>query len=121
MTAKANQTGGETGKHPDHFVAEWRTYRNLTQVELGEMVGASHSKISRIENGDTELKPSFAKKLARFFNIPLPALYTINPMGEGRQTAEMLDVWAAIDPDKRDDALRVLRALANGSSGSRTG
>lgn len=85
------------------------------------MVSVSHSKISRVENGESELRPGFATKLARFFNIPMVALFTVNPMGEGRQTAEMLDVWAEIDPKKREDALRILRALSRDSENGKTG
>jgi hypothetical protein len=40
----------------------------------------------------------------------LVALFTVNPQGEGRKTAEMLDVWAQIDPGKQEDVLRVMRA-----------
>lgn len=73
MSKDANQSGAETGKHPDHFLAEWREYRGYSQRELADMIGASNSKISRIENGETELRPSFAKKIARFFGIPMVA------------------------------------------------
>lgn len=85
------------------------------------MVSVSHSKINRIETGFTELKQSFAKRLARFFNIPPIALLTINPLGEGRQTAEMLDAWAAIDPKKREDVLRMMRAFGSNGSDQKTG
>lgn len=119
MPRVGNQSASETARHPDHFVAEWRVYRGLSQAQLGEMVDASHSKISRIESGETELKSSFLKKLARIFNIPPVAVLTINPMGEGRKTAEMLDVWQAIEPGKRDDALRVLRAFTSNGTGTK--
>lgn len=85
------------------------------------MAGASYSKISRIENGQTDLKASFLKKLARIFKVPPVALLTVNPKGEGAQTAEMLTVWGAIDPRKRADALAVLRALASDGGGQKTG
>lgn len=121
MIKDANQSEAGTSRHPDHFLAEWREYRGLSQRRLAELIGASNSKISRIEAGETELRPNFAKKLAKFFNVPLVALVTVNPQGEGRQTAEMLDVWGAIDPRKREDALRVLRALANNGSDKKIG
>jgi len=121
MSGDANQRGSETAKHPDHFLAEWREYRGLSQRELADMIGASNSKISRIEGGVSELRPGFARKIAQFFNIPLAALFTVNPQGEGRRTAEMLDVWATIDPGKQEDALRILRALANGDRSGKTG
>lgn len=85
------------------------------------MIGASNSKISRIESGESELRPGFAKKLARFFNIPLTALFTINPMGEGREDAEMLDAWGEITKDDRPAALRMLRSLARARDSGQTG
>lgn len=121
MAKDANQRGAETGKHPDHFLAEWREYRGLTVRGLAAMVNVSHSKISRIETGDSELRPSFAKKIARFFNIPLAALFTINPQGEGRKAAEMIDILTALDPAKQDVALRMLRGLAGDKGDAGTG
>jgi transcriptional regulator with XRE-family HTH domain len=121
MTNDANQGGPETAKHSDHFLAEWRAYRGYTVRGLATAIGVSHSKVSRVETGESELRPGFAKKLARFFNIPLPALFTVNPMGEGRETAEMLDAWADIAPSDRAAALRMLRSLKRGSDDKQTG
>lgn len=121
MSDDANQRGPETGKHPDHFLAEWRTYRELSVRGLATSLGVSHSKISRIETGESELRPGFAKKLARFFNIPLAALFTVNPLGDGRETAEMLDAWAEIAPPDRPAALRMLRSLRRPSEDEQTG
>ena len=121
MNSNANQTGAKTSKHPDHFLAEWREYRGLSQRELAVFIDESNSKISRIQNGETELRPRFAKKIAKFFNIPLAALFTVNPQGEGRETAEMLDAWAEIDPADRQAALRMLRSLKRSNGGQATG
>ncbi|HVK81960.1 MAG TPA: helix-turn-helix transcriptional regulator [Verrucomicrobiae bacterium] len=121
MTKEANQSGDETGKHPDHYLAEWREYRGYSQRELGDLVSASNSKISRIEAGVSELRPSFAKKVARFFNIPLAALFTINPLGEGREAAEMLDAINDIDPKDRAAALRMLRSLGRSTPRNQAG
>lgn len=121
MSKETNQRGDETSRHPDHFLAEWREYRGLSQRELAALIDESNSKISRIESGETELRPRFAKKVAKFFNIPLAALFTVNPLGEGRETAEMLDAWADIAPGDRAAALRMLRSLASGNEGGQTG
>lgn len=96
-------------------------YRGLNQMQLGEFVGASYSKISRIETGETELKPSFLKKLARFFNVPPVAILTINPQGEGRQTADMLTSWGNIPASKREAALLMLRSLEEPRDDSKAG
>jgi transcriptional regulator with XRE-family HTH domain len=120
MVDDANQSGAGTAKHPDHYLAEWRDYRGYSQRELAALIDESNSKISRIENGETELRPRFAKKVAAFFNIPLAALFTVNPQGEGRKTAEMLDLWAQVDPEKQDDLLRVMRAFVTPDGNKQT-
>lgn len=121
MTSNANQPDTETAKHSDHFLAEWREYRGLSQRELADMVGVSNSKVSRVESGLTELRPGFAKKIPRFFNIPLAALFTINPQGEGRMDAEMLDAIADIDQRDKPAALRMLRSLSRTRDPKQTG
>lgn len=121
MTNDANQRGSETAKHPDHFLTEWREYRGFSVRGLAVALTVSHSKISRIETGESELKPSFAKKVARFFGIPMVALFTVNPQGDGRETAEMLDAWADIAPDDRAAALRMLRSLSRSNGDKQAG
>lgn len=122
MTDDANQRGAETADHPDHFLAEWRAYRGYeTQVELSVALGVSNSKISRIETGESELRPGFAKKVARLFKIPLAALYTINPLGAGKMDAEMLDAINDIANEDKPAALRMLRSLRRDRAPGETG
>lgn len=121
MANDANHVGPETAKHPDHFLAEWREYRDYSVRGLAMALSVSHSKISRIETGDSELKPSFAKKIGRLFKVPFAALYTINPLGEGRQDAEMLDAINDIAPEDKAAALRMLRSLARANKPGQTG
>lgn len=111
MNDDPNHEPPTEGRHSDHFLSEWRQYRDFTVRGLAVTLGVSHSKISRIETGESELKPSFAKKIARLFRIPMAALFTINPLGSGRQEAEMLDAIADIAPENRAAALRMLRSL----------
>ncbi len=121
MTNDANQRGPATSRHPDHFMAEWRDYRGYGVRELAKAVHVSHSKISRIENGESELRPGFARKIAEFFNIPLAALFTVNPQGAGRTTAQMLDIWTKIDPRDHERAIRSLSVFAKDDDASEAG
>lgn len=114
MTEDANHRGDETGKHPDHFLAEWMEHRGYSVRGLATELNVSHSKISRINTGDSELRPSFAKKVARFFNVPMTALYTLNPLGRDRETVELLEAVMEVDPANRPAALRMLRSLRRG-------
>lgn len=95
----------------DHYRAQWREYLGYTQEGLADMAGVSHSTISRLESGQTSLKTPFLKRLARIFRIPASALLDVNPLGDGRQTAEMLRVWAEIPEQDREVALKMLRGL----------
>lgn len=85
------------------------------------MLNVSHSKISRIESGETELKASFVRKVARFFNIPPVALLTVNPLGEGAQTAQMLTAWGKLTQRQRADMIRMMSALGQTNDGSQAG
>lgn len=115
MTEDANHHGAETGQHPDHFLAEWMKHRDYSVRGLATALHVSHSKISRINTGESELKPSFAKKIARFFNVPMAAIYTLNPLGKDREAVELLEAVMEVDPASRPAALRMLRSLRKGN------
>ena len=113
MSSDTNQPGPGTSSHPDHFLAEWRVYRGYdSQRGFAKAADVSHYKVSRVENGETELRPGFAKKLASFLRIPMAALFTVNPLGEGRVDAEMIDAIADMDARDKPAALRMLRSLS---------
>ncbi|WP_432408425.1 helix-turn-helix domain-containing protein [Wukongibacter sp. M2B1] len=50
---------------------ELRRERKLTQRELGEKIGISMSSIAMYETGDRIPSLKKAKKIAKFFQIPL--------------------------------------------------
>lgn len=111
MANEPNQFGPTTGKHPDHYLAEWRLHRGMSQMELAEMAEVSHSTISRLETGQTELRPSFLKKLAKILRASPVAILTINPLGEGRRTADMLDLWNQADARKQRRMKRMMKTI----------
>lgn len=120
MSKRPNRVGPETAPPVGNYLAAWREYRGLTQERLGEMVGASNSKISRIESGETELRPSFARKVAQLLGIPTIALYTINPHDHAR-TANLLDIWDRMSGEEQETALRMLSALVTRNNNSKPG
>lgn len=122
MMSNTNHSAPETARRPDHFLAEWRVYRGFdSQREFAKAIGVSNSKISRIETGESELRPRFASKCARFFAIPLAAVFSINPLGEGREDAELLDAINDIAPEDKAVALRMLRSLRRTPERTETG
>lgn len=68
--------GKPTTKAANHLRA-WRQWygeergRELTQTELGEMVGAKASVISEIESGKTQLGFKWLERFGRAFGVPM--------------------------------------------------
>jgi DNA-binding XRE family transcriptional regulator len=64
----------------DHFLREWREYRELTQPKLAEMIGAQKSQISHWE---TKARPltsiSWVRKICKALDIETPDLYQMPP------------------------------------------
>ena len=52
----------------ENYVKHYRQLRNLSQDELGELVGVSKQQISRIENGDRKTPMHRAISLCRALN-----------------------------------------------------
>lgn len=47
----------------------WRQYRNLTAIRLSELSGIDQSRISELENGKAQGKPSTWRALADALNV----------------------------------------------------
>lgn len=58
-------------------VQELRTERRLTQADLAAQVGVSRQTINSIETGRFEPSLGLALKLARLFERPVEALFTL--------------------------------------------
>lgn len=57
------------------FISECRKKKNLTQEQLGEILGISSKSISRWENGITMPDYSILDSLCKTFNITINELY----------------------------------------------
>lgn len=57
-------------------VKEYRTYKQLSQEDLAEMVGLQQRTISRIENGKAFVSCEGITKFANVFNISPAAFFT---------------------------------------------
>ncbi|WP_433831009.1 helix-turn-helix domain-containing protein [Actinoplanes sp. CA-015351] len=51
-------------------LARWRKRRKLTGQELGDLVGMSQAKISRLENGKVLAEPGDVRAIAEALNLP---------------------------------------------------
>jgi len=60
---------------PIHFLHQWRRHRALTQQQLAERAGLSHSTVSRLENGNADLTRNAAALLAAALLIDIADLF----------------------------------------------
>lgn len=98
----------EKGNQAKHFLREWREFRRMTQEELGAAVGVNGSTISLLENGHRGLSDKWLRKLAPILHTTPGYILEYDP--EELPTA-VLDVWADIPDDRKEQALRVLETF----------
>lgn len=53
------------------FLKKLGTSKGLTRSELAKQFGVSEHRVARWENGETDMYPSTAVKLAKFYNISM--------------------------------------------------
>jgi putative transcriptional regulator len=56
-----------------------RTERNLSRQQLAETVGVHYQTIGYIERGDYTPSLELALRLARYFDLPVEALFSLDP------------------------------------------
>jgi putative transcriptional regulator len=56
-----------------------RTERNLSRQQLAEEVGVHYQTIGYIERGDYTPSLELALRLARYFDLPVEALFSLDP------------------------------------------
>jgi transcriptional regulator with XRE-family HTH domain len=95
---------------PRYFFREWRKYRNLTQEDLASRIGVSAPAISQLERGVQGFTNSTLEALADALSCEPGDLLSVNPFKDG----EVVDLMRLINEKNRDQAIRVLRALAAG-------
>lgn len=57
------------------WLAEARELKNLTQKELGKLVGVSDNAITQYEKGIRFPKPAIAIRIAKELNFPISKFY----------------------------------------------
>jgi transcriptional regulator with XRE-family HTH domain len=102
-------------KYGKTFIREWREFRGLSLRRLAarmEMDGPedtlSHASIGRIENGQQPYSQPVLEALAEALDVGVVELLSVDPTKEG----EVIDLLRLINDKNRDQAIRVLKALA---------
>lgn len=96
---------------PQHrlFFKDWRKFRGLSQERLAERLDYDRSTVSRIERGTVSYTPQFLDGLSVALNCDVADLFTRPPDGN---EAEIHDLLRVLNDEKKKQAVRVLKALA---------
>lgn len=86
----------------------WRKFRHLTQEELADAVGTTKAVISNLETGARPLSAKWLDKFAPVLNTSPGYILDHDP--NDLPTA-VLDVWADIPTEQREQALKVLQSF----------
>lgn len=102
-----------------HKIWKYRQERNLTQSQLGQLVGVTHQLIQKYETGEISVYPKVLHSLARSLGVPIEHLL---PADDGQEVDEVIATVKATrnlikaydkikDPKKRHEFLRLAREL----------
>ncbi|WP_341020942.1 helix-turn-helix transcriptional regulator [Brevundimonas diminuta] len=92
----------------ENHLRAWREFRHMTQDELAAAVETNASVISLLESGARKLSPKWLRRLAPVLNTSPGYLLDHDP--NDLPTA-ILDVWADIPDEQREQALKVLQSF----------
>lgn len=91
-----------------NFLRAWREHRRMTQARLAEAVGTTGAVISLLESGDRGLSDKWLRKLAPVLGTRPGHLLEVDP---NEVSGDILDIWADIPEDRREQARDVLMAF----------
>ncbi|MEO8811606.1 MAG: helix-turn-helix transcriptional regulator [Caulobacteraceae bacterium] len=91
-----------------NFLRAWREHRHLTQAALAEAVGTTGAVISLLESGERGLSDKWLRRLAPVLATRPGHLLELDPADVSN---EILDIWAEIPEDRREQARDVLKAF----------
>lgn len=94
---------------PKFYFREWRNHRGLNQEELADLVGLTGPSISQLENGKQGFTDTTLIALADALNCRPGDLLMRNPL----DTEAVWSIWDNIPPERRDQAVKVLKTFAN--------
>ena len=101
-----------TRQRRKHFLAEWRTYRGLTQEQVAERIGMSASNYGRIEGGSVPYNQDFLEEAAYALMCEPWDLLNRDPRKEG----DVIDLVRQLDERRRNEAADFIRYLSQRKS-----
>lgn len=91
-----------------------RVERGLTQAALAASIGMKQQLLSKLEKGMIALSPERAQTLAAALGckaIDLLPAFSGQPTPEGTEEAELLQLYRALTPDKREVLMQIGRTF----------
>jgi transcriptional regulator with XRE-family HTH domain len=98
----------DVADRPPHYLREWREFRKMTQDELADAVGTSKSVISDMERDKLQLSPKWARRFAPILRTQPGYILDHDPADLDN---DIIDIWAHIPDDEKDQARRVLETF----------
>lgn len=89
------------------WISEQMKARGVTQKEVGEAIGLSEGKMSKVMNGHRKLSAAEADGIRRFFGYPLP-----DDLPPGAPERKVLDGLSVLDEHQKLALALYLEALA---------
>ena len=104
---------GRTTKQSVNHLRAWREYRGLTQAQLADLIDTTDNVISLLESGGRRLSDKWLYKLA-------PALRTrpgfLLEFAPEDADLSILEAITDLPPNRRDEAVRLLRVFKTGTN-----
>ena len=100
-----------------NYLRAWREHRRMTQTKLAEAVGTTGAVISLLESGERGLSDKWLRRLAPVLGTRPGHLLEVDP---NDVSTDILDIWADIPEDRREqarDVLKAFRAKVEGRNG----
>lgn len=89
------------------YIKEWRKSRELTQEQLAERLGTTHTTIGRLERGVIPYDRIWLEALAEALRCEPADLIMRNPLDpEG-----IWSIWENLSPPQKQQAVAVIQAL----------
>ena len=98
------------------YIKILRTNKNITQEELGKMIGVQRAAVQKWESGITQnLKRTTIKKLATFFDVPASSFIIENEStasnNESGLDAELIKLFSKLTPEEQTLILAQIKGI----------
>ncbi|MGQ4813069.1 helix-turn-helix domain-containing protein [Agrobacterium vitis] len=94
-------------KREPHYIREWRTAKNLTQIEAAEAIGVDQSTISKIERGVSPYDQDFLEIAAGIYGCQAVDLICRAPDDKKNIRWNLCHLTGKLNPDQ----LKQVRSL----------